>query len=341
MKRLINKRIAIDGIVGSYSSRISSHKASWPHLLKSKLFQMGIDDVTVLTKHDDLEEYDVLLISLPMEFQGSFNVFGGANDELAERLMKIGEFGGETFVADTVMPDVGAFIESRQKSCSDLFSELDPEDYTYWSESIKTIDTTLLNSNGFVLGDSHCISVYRPGYNISRNDGLTLHGALKQGLRNLIPRIEIKNLVLYFGNIDIRHHLMRREDLKKDLYTMLEDYEKQIQELKIEKIYIIAPLWIENESRKLPKTGYYKDTPFYGSTDERQSLVNFITRYLQDMCSDNGWKLIRWPDKMLNEDGELDFKYMEKPKSVHLSREFYHYDFDNNCINKEFLKLIQ
>jgi hypothetical protein len=26
---------------------------------------------------------------------------------------------------------------------------------------------------------------------------------------------------------------------------------------------------------------------------------------------------------MINPAGELDFKYMEKPKSVHLSREFY------------------
>jgi hypothetical protein len=27
----------------------------------------------------------------------------------------------------------------------------------------------------------------------------------------------------------------------------------------------------------------------------------------------------------MNKAGELDFKYMEKPKSIHLSREFYPY----------------
>jgi ribosome-associated protein len=34
-------------------------------------------------------------------------------------------------------------------------------------------------------------------------------------------------------------------------------------------------------------------------------------------------KLIRWTDYLANSFGELDFAKMEKPQSVHLSREFY------------------
>jgi hypothetical protein len=32
-----------------------------------------------------------------------------------------------------------------------------------------------------------------------------------------------------------------------------------------------------------------------------------------------------WVDHMINDKGELDFEYMEKPKSVHLSRASYPY----------------
>ena len=34
-------------------------------------------------------------------------------------------------------------------------------------------------------------------------------------------------------------------------------------------------------------------------------------------------KVFEWVDKITNSKGELDFMYMEKPQSVHLSREYY------------------
>ena len=35
--------------------------------------------------------------------------------------------------------------------------------------------------------------------------------------------------------------------------------------------------------------------------------------------------IIRWTQHLYNQKGELDFQYMEKPQSIHLSREFYPY----------------
>ena len=35
--------------------------------------------------------------------------------------------------------------------------------------------------------------------------------------------------------------------------------------------------------------------------------------------------IIRWTKYLYNDEGKLDFKYMEKPQSIHLSREFYPY----------------
>ena len=57
------------------------------------------------------------------------------------------------------------------------------------------------------------------------------------------------------------------------------------------------------------------------------------------MCEKNGWENITWPKGMQNEEGLLDFKYMEKPKSVHLSREYYHFDFNENKPNEKFFSL--
>ena len=77
---------------------------------------------------------------------------------------------------------------------------------------------------------------------------------------------------------------------------------------------------IENESRKIPQSGYYKGQPFYGSWSERNDFRNQFNDYIE-----KEYGIIRWTQHLYNELGELDFKYMEKPQSIHLSREFYPY----------------
>ena len=77
---------------------------------------------------------------------------------------------------------------------------------------------------------------------------------------------------------------------------------------------------IEHESRKLPQSGYYKGQPFWGSWQQRTDIRNEFNDYIEKQ-----YGIIRWTNKLLNKSGELDFQYMEKPKSIHLSREFYPY----------------
>ncbi len=54
---------------------------------------------------------------------------------------------------------------------------------------------------------------------------------------------------------------------------------------------------------------------FFGN-DARNAFNDYI---------DSKYGIIRWTDKLLNAQGELDFACMEKPKSIHLSREHYPY----------------
>ena len=55
-----------------------------------------------------------------------------------------------------------------------------------------------------------------------------------------------------------------------------------------------------------------------GTWQERTDARNKFNDYIESK-----YGIIRWTDKLLNKAGELDFACMEKPKSIHLSREFY------------------
>jgi hypothetical protein len=232
------------------------------------------------------------------------------------------------------MPDIGKFAESRMKSCSQKWSELDTEKLSEISKNIKTIDLTL-ESDTFVLGDSHSVSAYKPGANISRNDGKTLYGILKEGMQNYIPE-GTKHLISYFGNIDIRHHLGRQKDPLFSTITLAEDYIKHLETLNIPKITVVALLPIEYEERRIPKTGWYKGSPFIGTQEARTKIMIGFNQVVRRLCEEKGWEFKEWPRHWYEtHPKEFADTYMEKPGSVHLSRQYYHYDFDSGEDNGE------
>jgi hypothetical protein len=236
------------------------------------------------------------------------------------------------------MPCVGTLIEKRLKTGSDLFKTLEVriEDAKELCAIIPRVDR-IQKTNKLCFGDSHSFSQYTPGYMTDRNDGLTLFGTLRRGLRSYVPE-EIQELRIYLGNIDIRHHLMRQANPSKALKDMMAIYEQQLIDLEIDNIEVVQALPIENESRPLPKTGYYKDTPFAGSWAERTELVKQFNQMVTDMCERNDWKTWKHPDVYLNSFGELTFDVMEKPKSVHIAREYYRWDLVKNEPNSKLTK---
>ncbi len=121
----------------------------------------------------------------------------------------------------------------------------------------------------------------------------------------------------------------------------MEEYEQQLIDLEIEHIDVVQALPIENESRVLPKTGYYKGTPFTGSWAERTELVKEFNRLVREMCNRNGWNTWKHPEVFYNSFGELTFDVMEKPKSVHIAREFYRWDLVKDEPNKKLIKVTQ
>ena len=143
----------------------------------------------------------------------------------------------------------------------------------------------------------------------------------------------LTHLTFYVGNIDIRHHLCRQENSRERIHAMVIELAHQFKRLKIPNIEIVQALPIENISRKLPKSGYYKGTPYFGSWEERTRLVNTFNMSGDKIAIENNWSVFRWPASFLNDKGELEFDYMERPKSIHLSPLAYRWDLFENELN--------
>ena len=336
-------RIGIASLVGKLSSKLTSHKSGWAFHLANQLKHAGYQNVQVLTDITpwDKTRFDVILIEHGMEFKGNFNIFGGANDDLYHQITRMFAPGIKMYSLHHDMPCVGTLIEKRLKTGSDLFKTLEVQikDAKAICARIPRVDK-ITKTNSLCFGDSHSFSQYTPNYMTDRHDGLTLFGTLRRGIRSYVPE-NIEALRIYLGNIDIRHHLMRQDNPSKSLKTMMEEYEQQLIDLEIDNIDVVQALPIENESRPLPKTGYYKDTPFFGTWAERTELVKEFNQLVEAMCGRNGWKTWKHPEVFLNSFGELTFDVMEKPKSVHIAREYYRWDLVNDESNKKLIKVTQ
>ncbi len=337
-----NAKIGIAALVGKLSPKPQSHKSGWAFHLANQLTAAGYTDVQVITDIEtDWSKFDIMLLEHGMEFKGSFNIFGGANDDLYNQVIRLFSKGVRMYSLHHDMPCVGTLIEKRLKTGSDLFKTLEVriEDAKEICASIPRVDR-IQKTKSLCFGDSHSFSQYTPGYMTDRHDGLTLFGTLRRGIRSYVPQ-DIEELRIYLGNIDIRHHLMRQANPSKALKDMMAMYEQQLIDLEIDNIEVVQALPIENESRPLPKTGYYKDAPFAGSWAERTELVKQFNQLVTDMCNRNGWKTWRHPDVYINSFGELTFDVMEKPKSVHIAREYYRWDLVKNEPNTKLTKVTQ
>ena len=73
----------------------------------------------------------------------------------------------------------------------------------------------------------------------------------------------------------------------------------------------------------MTKTGYFKGKPFWGSWLDRHYAGLEFNDALRSACDGSGFSFVEWPGEFLNEYDELDFCFMEKPRSVHISPEHY------------------
>lgn len=335
----IHVRIGICPIVGKLSPKISSHKSGWAYMVCNQLWHAGYKNAEVITDTETpWSEYDVILIEHGMEFKGTFNIFGGSNDDLYHQIDRIFTTGVRMYSLHCDMPCIGELVETRLKTGSELFKTLEPkiDKIKEICANIKRVDH-VEQTKRLCFGDSHSFSHYSPGFMCSRHDGLTLHGATTRGFDQYVwPWID--QVRVYLGNIDVRHHLMRQKNPQEAVEKLVKSYERELKKLEAKRICpieVVAALPIENESRKIPKTGYYKGEPYAGTWQERTALVKQLNRGIEEMCARNKYEFTKHPEVFYNTLDELSFDVMEKPKSVHIARQFYRWDLVNDTPNHE------
>lgn len=319
-----------------------SHRGSQGVIYADMIRQAGGREVTCNMSldlyHEDFNQFDELWVYHGNDFDGHLNLFGGMqNFPYAHNFRNFSRFKGKVYSLAIPFPDYHGLLSHKmnldRKAGRDMqqeWKDADMDNLLRMQREAVTVTHPHVTPR-LVIGDSHSICLYRPGWTVQSIPFKTLHGALKIGIRNLLPPCyeswdQVSELDLYFGNIDVRHHLLRQEDPERAVEELVDAYTQQAEGLcewgkRRVKIYELLP--IEDERRRIPKTGYYEGAPFYGSREDRDRLRKRFRDLLETYAG--SLEIVRWTVPLLNDKGELDMRKMERPKSVHLSRDAYPY----------------
>lgn len=301
-------KAAIIGMLNNVGSSTSHHGGGYYHVMTSILrTEHVIGELDINPDPSTWNEYERLYILEGVNYQeNTFNFIGGPQPEHRAKLEAMANYKGLA-IAVNVPIDLNVF--NKRFGIDHQFT------------AINTIDFAKLHGDTtrkLVRGDSHSLSVWKPGFGLDRTDGKTIFGFLKD-VDSLIEKWNGKydETVTYFGNIDLRFHLMRQDNPKeatKELFSRYVDFS-----LRLNNNTIVGLLPVENESRKLPGTGLYLKQPFFGSRQERMELREIA----HDIIKQSGCKYYMWPDEWVDQDGTKMFEYMEPKQSVHLKPKYY------------------
>ena len=323
-----------------------SHRSA-KAFIYAEVFREGYPDAQVdidIGRKLELTDYDLVVV-YHGDYAGSLNLFGGIEGFNPHSIASLSRCKPEAVISlEMKMPNYVSQLLDRAKG-DENHPNLKGIDFENWKALLKGPEPTPWTpfcKRNLVLGDSHAISLYRPGWSVWQIPFRTLFGSMKDNRKNMVDLVKeyrvascdsLDNVELYFGNIDIRHHLCR--DTESNDERMLKTlklgqaYVKaalEISEAEECDVTFIAALPIENESRKLPKSGYYKGAAFHGSWEERNAVKDAFNQLLENAAKNHPRIKFSNPwEHYINTSGELSFEYMEKPRSVHLARKAYPY----------------
>jgi len=312
-------RAVITNPVGNVPISKKSHVLGWAQLWQD---QLSADINHKCTS--GILDYDIVYVDHGVNYGGSLNLFGGANKDIFDKLSMFIKC--ENVISlDHDMPDLGAQLKGRIGSKT-TYEGITPEWCDMVSEALSGIERMdqhmLVDMDGVTLGDSHALAFSGPNDIVLRNDGKTLHGALKETFVSMFGECPIEGrITLCFGSIDIRHHLLRR---RVDMPSFIGEYVKE--GLALERDYdcevlFCNPVPIEFEGRRIPKTGYYKKQPFFGSQEQRHNITMQFVDELEIQVPD---RIVGFPKEWYSMDPEEYAKtYMELGSSFHIAPPYY------------------
>ena len=321
------------------SDRIASHRSAQGVMYADMLRQTGrtVDINWGGKLVSDYNAYDELYVYHGNDWIGILNIWGGLDKyPYSYNPRDLSKFKGKVYSLEIPFPPYHKLLAKRFNYFKTAGKTMQPEWHEVDLENLERMYNTAevikfpYITDKLVIGDSHSICMYRPGWTVNSVPFKTLNGAINMGLETFIKEVApvdtFSEVEFYFGNIDVRHHLCRRgPNHRQNAQELAHRCHRAVSELPIKKKAIYELLPIENESRKIPKPGYYKDQPFWGTWAQRNEARQVFNDTAEALCAKGDVRFIRWTNYLLNDKGELDFAFMEKPKSIHLSREFYPY----------------
>ncbi len=270
MKKIITNPIA------NVPQRAKSHSFGWASAWADLL---GAD---INHKCDTgINDAEILYIDHGANFGGTLNLFGGCTDDIVRKINAVAVHRNVVSL-DHDMPNYGEQLRKRigAKTTSQFVDDDWCDAVSKFCQSVPTYrmqDHAGLAKLPVIVGDSHSIAFSRKNEAIFRNDGMTLRRAIdtpvEELLRGYSPQMG-QAVTLCFGSIDIRHHLLRPGADPINWHGYRELISKLVDQGY--DVYACAPVPVEYEERRIPKTGYYKGTPFYGSREDRASLTQEI-----------------------------------------------------------------
>jgi hypothetical protein len=302
-------------------------------------------DCEVLHDGETWDGYDEIWSYFGMEYNGTPNMFDGLSDKVYERMNRYIEHSGKLpyrYIEAEVKEVFFRRMRVRDGNKT-TYKDATPEWINRLEKAIFGIPMVtqhdLKPRNALVIGDSHTLACWRTNAYIKRMDGRTLRSLsvkLPELAAEFTEKYDIKTMTVCAGNIDIRHHLLREhkddsgnlltpEEYLQSTLIRYEDTLKQMSK-KIPDIELVHAYPIEDESRHLRKSVCLDDKPFFGSWEDRTKIMMLFNEKLTDIASRNGWRILKWPAEWyINtaNNPKWFFQRMEKPYSVHLSRQYY------------------
>ena len=297
--------ICMINLMGKVPTKLNSHNAGWTYCLASIINERVDYDVEFVNDPKQIHMYKTVVINNGINYKENvWNFFGGVQQITLDYLHELSKYKGDLYCFNEKI-DFKTLL--KRKEITTIPNK-------------KVITGTTVNKK-LILGDSHALSIYKSGWGITRLDGKTLHGFLKDPYK-YFDKDNTTDLTLYFGNIDVRFHLMRQPNPELAVYELFAKLCMFIEEITPD-INVTVQEWlpVEDESRKIPGSGKYKGESYFGSKEARQNLVNLFNGLLNTA----GTK--RYPYKVQEAwlTYPLDFNHMEARQSVHVRPSSYLY----------------
>jgi hypothetical protein len=298
-----------------------SHVRGWAMLWAQRL------NANVASKNTTIPDGSNMYIDHGVNFSGSMNLFGGFTDDIVDRLENMifnVKNGSKLYSLDCDINECDYPTQIAKRIGANTTSKrVDNKFVQDVKDTLSKAENVTMSSLGYskaIIGDSHSGAYSTKDQMIFRTNGQLLHTVLKNGLITYISkRVDtdvVKNVDICLGSIDIRFHAVRLGIDPHQFASIYADKVNAAEDNLNISISVCAPVPIEYEGRKIPKTGQYEGQNFYGSREER---LTYTKKFIEELLSQN-MKVVMPPEKWYDMDGEQYAKeIMELSSSVHIA----------------------